>query len=129
MDLSEWSHVLRLMGLVVVADKRVYQEEVATFVAKTLELHQSLSPEMLFTQKMAFDWFVAHREELSELIDNPDYKKQVTHHVLSLGEYDNLEPLLQAMWAVSASDGEHHDSEVGIVNLAATFWKLPVPKA
>jgi len=63
-DTRQWTHILTLLSVVVVVDNRVYKEEVDMFVEQARTLKEVITPDMLFSDKMAFDWFVVHRDEI-----------------------------------------------------------------
>jgi len=124
-----WTHVLRLIGMIIVADGRVYREEVAEFVVLMAALSKAVSPDMVFGEKMAFDWFVAHRKELLALAKSPDFERKALQEVLALKKERKTAKakILHSMWAVAAADDKHHDVEIDIITLAAAHWDLPNP--
>ena len=64
MDTQQWTHILTLLSVAVIIDSRVYKEEVDMFVLQSLKLKDVISPDMIFSKKMAFDWFMVHRDEI-----------------------------------------------------------------
>jgi len=129
MDTSQWTHILNLLAITVIVDKKVYKEEVDCFVAEALALKDDISPDMLFSKKMVFDWFVVHRDEITKWLGEDDSQTHILRHILALGENRHRAKILNAMYAVAMSDNNYHKSEVGTLTLAAKHWHLPHPHA
>ncbi len=127
MDTSQWTHILTLMTVTVVVDGRVYKEEVDTFVAESIKLKETITPNMIFSKKMAFDWFVVHRDEITKWFKEPEAQKKVLRHILALGENPNRKKILAAMYAIAISDDKYHKSESDTLSLAAKHWCIPHP--
>lgn len=127
MDPSLWTHILTLLTTTVVIDGKVYKEEVDTFVVEALKLKEQISPDMLFSKKMVFDWFVVHRDETAKWLKEPDSKAQILRHILSLGESPHRAKIMAAMYAIAISDDKYHKAESDTLSLAAKHWRLPHP--
>jgi len=110
-DTRQWTHILTLLGVAVIVDDRVYKEEVDMFVEQAWALKEVITPDMLFSEKMAFDWFVVHRER----------------HILALGESPFCKDILNAIYAIATVDGEYHPSEADVIGMACKHWNLSVP--
>ena len=128
METARWTDVLNLLTMAVVIDKRVYKEEVDVFRKKALELREALSPNMIFSDKMAFDWFMVHRDEVMGWLDAPDSRDRILNHIHKLKDEPGRQKILESMYSISMADKEFHSSEMDIISLAAKHWKLPVPK-
>jgi len=127
MDTSQWTHILTLLAVTVMVDQRVYKEEVDCFVEQALALKDDVSPDMLFSRKMVFDWFVVHRDEIKTWLGEPEPHTRILRHILALGENPHRAKFLDAMYAVAMADNDYHKSEVGTLALAAKHWHLPHP--
>ena len=127
MDIREWTHVLTLLSVAVIIDDRVYKEEVDMFVEQAVKLKEVISPEMIFSKKMAFDWFVVHRDEIKIWATDLDARNVILRHILALGESPHCKNILNAIYAIANVDGEYHPSEVDVIRLACEHWNLAVP--
>jgi len=127
MDPSQWNHILTLLAVTVVVDGKVYKEEVDTFVSQALGLKDETSPDMLFSKKMVFDWFVVHRDEIIKWLGEPDSQTRILRHVLALGENPHRSKVMAAMYAIAISDGNYHKSEVDTLSMASKHWNVPHP--
>ena len=126
-DTKQWTHILTLLTVAVVVDKRVYKEEVDMFINKVLALKDAISPEMIFSKKMAFDWFVVHREEVKVWMNEPDPHTIILRHILALCDLEGREKVLDAIYAIATVDGEYHAAEVDVIDMATKHWHLPRP--
>lgn len=129
MDTRQWTHILTLLSVAVTIDNRIYKEEVDMFVEQAFKLKGVISPDMIFSKKMAFDWFVVHRDEIKSWVEGVDPHTIILRHILALGESDFCQEILDAIYAIATVDGEYHTSEVDMISMACKHWHLPVPKA
>ena len=127
MDPSQWTHILTLLAVTVIIDGRIYKEEVDTFVAESVALKEKLSPDMIFSKKMVFDWFVVHRDDMAKWLKDPESHTQILKHILALGENPHRDKILSAMYAIAISDQKYHKTESDTLSLAAKHWDLPHP--
>jgi len=126
-DPQKWTHILTLFSVVILADRRVYKEEVDTFVEQTLALKDEISPKMIFSKKMAMDWFFQHRDEISNWAQGIDPHEHTKKHIMALGDSAHCQKILSALYAVAVVDGEYHKAESRLINLACEHWNLPHP--
>lgn len=127
MDIRQWTHILTLLSVAVVVDNRVYKEEVDMFVERAMALKEIITPDMLFSKKMAFDWFVVHREEIKAWMSDIDPHTIILRHILALGESPFCKEILDAIYAIATVDGEYHESEIDMIGMACKHWNVPVP--
>ncbi|MDA8708760.1 TerB family tellurite resistance protein [Hellea sp.] len=128
-NVVQWTHILTLLSVVIVADNRVYKEEVDAFVERSLTLKEVITPKMLFSKKMAFDWFVLHREGIKDWLDAPDSETTILRHILALAKSEFRQDILDALYAVAIVDGDYHEAESNVIALACEHWHLPMPEA
>lgn len=128
-DTQQWKHILTLLSVAVVVDNRVYKEEVDMFVERALSLKDIITPDMLFSKKMAFDWFVVHRDEVKAWLSDVDPHTIILRHILALGESPFRKNILDAIYAIAKVDGEYHVSEIDMIGMACKHWHLPRPDA
>jgi len=129
MDIGQWTHILTLLSVAVIIDNRVYKEEVDMFVDQAVKLKETISPDMIFSKKMAFDWFVVHRDEIKAWATDMDAHTAILRHILALGESPFCKNILDSIFAIANVDGEYHPSEVDVIAMACKHWHLPVPTA
>lgn len=128
MDTRQWTHILTLLSVAVIIDNRVYKEEVDMFVEQACKLKEVISPEMIFSKKMAFDWFVVHRDEIKVWAIDIEAPAAILRHVLALGDSPHCKEILKSIYAIAKVDGEYHASEVDMIEMACKHWNLPSPR-
>jgi len=126
-DTRQWTHILTLLSVAVIIDNRVYKEEVDMFVDQALKLKGVISPDMIFSKKMAFDWFVVHRDEIKLWLNDIDSNTVILRHILALGESPFCQDILDSIYAIANVDGEYHPSEVDVIGMACKHWHLSAP--
>ena len=124
MNTETWHKILSLLTVVILADDRVYKEEVDTFVASAMKLNKSISPDMFLTPKMAFDWFVANREHIQKTVNSPGGASHINRLILSLKSLKGKKEVIQAMQAIARADDELHKTEELVISQAAKVWGL-----
>lgn len=97
------------------------------FVDRAMDLKEIITPKMLFSKKMAFDWFVVHSDEIKTWMAGMDSHTIILRHILALGESPFCKEILDAIYAIATVDGEYHDSEVDMITMACKHWHLAVP--
>lgn len=128
MDTQQWTHILTLLSVAVIIDSRVYKEEVDMFVLQSLKLKDVISPDMIFSKKMAFDWFMVHRDEIKAWAEDIDAHTVILRHILALGDSPFCKDILEALYEIANVDGEYHPSEIDVIGKACKHWNLPVPR-
>jgi len=122
--MTHWTHILTLLSFAVLIDRRVYKEEVDCFTEQAVQLQKILTPDMLFSKKMAFDWFMAHREEKMSQLQSDKYELHILESVIALTDFKGHNHILAAMSEISQSDGEYHDKELNLISLAKANWGI-----
>lgn len=122
----EWKYLLKLLSLIVMMDGKVYQEEMAAFVAAALKLQTRLSPEIVLTEQMIRDWFINHRDDLKEIVDSLDYDQVITSIISPIRGLPEKELVLKAMMTIAQSDGFYHAKERLIIIKTARYWNIRI---
>ena len=122
--MSYWTHILTLLSFSVLIDKRVYKEEVDCFTQEALNVRDLIDPDMLFSKKMAFDWFMAHREEKLAQLNSDKFELHILEPIMALSAMKERAHVLAAMDEIIQSDGEVHEQEVKLIDLARANWGL-----
>ena len=128
MNIERWNDIFKLLAMVIIADKRVYKEEVDAFVGSAMAIKAAVSDDTLITRDMAFEWFRGHRDEILALSKTPDYSVTALRIIMSMTDFKHRGAVLRAMVAVSMADEEFHPSEESMVVIAAAHWKLKLPE-
>ncbi|MGB0906764.1 MAG: TerB family tellurite resistance protein [Maricaulaceae bacterium] len=127
MDPSKWSDVFSLLSIIVIADNRVYKEEVDCFTNHVISLKNDLQSDTLLTRKLALDWFMAHRDAIATELRSAKAEIFISRKILQFADFPKRHLLLDAMYKIAMSDGDLHEREKRIIESAAAQWKLPFP--
>lgn len=121
---SYWEFLLRLLGLIVMADKKVYQEETEAFTNAAVQLQKIISPEMMMTRKMALDWFIDHRDRLKEITYTQDYARELTEITTQLQGLPEKIDVIRAMITIATADDAYHVKEKVIIQKTMQHWNI-----
>lgn len=124
MNIERWNDIFKLLAMVIIADKRVYKEEVDAFVDSVMDIKATVNDDTLITRDMAFEWFRGNRDETLAVAKSPEFSVTALKIIMSLNEFEHREAILTAMVTVSMADSEFHPSEESLVVIAAAHWKL-----
>jgi len=64
MNIDRWNDIFTLLAMVIIADKRVYKEEVDTFVDSAMKIKAAVDDGTLITRDLVFEWFRGNRAEI-----------------------------------------------------------------
>jgi len=126
---GQWQDILTLLCMVVLADKKVYQEEVEAFQTAAISLKDKYNPDVMLTHHMLKDWFLLNRDELTDLMDRPEYGFKVRQLTNNLRDRVECADIASAFMKVSISDGHQHRKENDIIRQACQNWGVPLPIA
>ncbi len=119
---KNWNKILKILCLTILADGKVYKEEVDTFLVVAKRMNTLLSTEMILTEKMLLDWFSVHRDDLAYALEKNVRGPYLTDQFCTLDDPKITGPLLQCMVSISRSDDNFHNLEVTMVERAAQIW-------
>lgn len=126
-DIRHWTALLRLMSVMVIADGRVLEEELRVFVFRMTELRRRLAPKLIFSEGLVRDWFEAQRAEIAD--HTPEAREAFLEDTLAtLDELDKPKQVVDAINAVARADGFRHESEMEVLERAASRWGVRVPR-
>jgi len=127
MTSDEWHDILTLLTIVILADRRVYKEEVDTFVETVKKLNEDISPEIFITEGMAFDWFKSNRERVGKMLVGKNVQKNIAGTIKRTRGVPKKPVILKAMKCIAESDSDFHKNEMSIIRRAADGWGVSLP--
>lgn len=125
MQASDWKYLLKLLGLIVMIDGKVYQEEVQAFTKAATRLQETLSPDIFLSENMIVDWFKNHRAELKAIVESLEYDRHLINIIGPIRGLSQKKLVLNAMISIAESDDFYHAKEQMIINKAARYWNVP----
>jgi len=124
MNTDTWHKILTLLTVIILADDRVYKEEVDTFVEVVIDLNSKISPEMFMTHKMAFDWFVANKDDVAKILSSPNAERHLDNLIKSLNQVKRKDAILNALQTVAHADNDFHPKEQSVIGRTIRLWKI-----
>ena len=118
-------NILTILALTVFADKRVFSNEIDSFVNSARNLESLSNPETDITPAKLLDWFEGHREALKGRMDQRATFEDWLNPILDdLTDHPDRHAMFNRMIEISKSDGEVHVSEKALMVLAAKRWNI-----
>jgi uncharacterized tellurite resistance protein B-like protein len=121
---SNWTYILRLLGLIIVADRKTLQEEVDAFVRCIRELRAIIDPKLCLTEQMTRDWFRRNKPELEEIIDGLSYDTAICEIIAPIRSMPFKLDVISCMVEIAVSDGEYCDVEKGLIKKTCLYWNV-----
>lgn len=122
MTTDEWHNIMTLLTIIILADKRVYKEEVDTFVKTVKSLNESISPEIFMTEGMAFDWFKSNRVRAENLLVGPNVQRNLKDIIVKTRNVPGKSHIINAMQRIAQADSDFHKNEQSVIKRAAEGW-------
>jgi len=121
---SHWKYVLKLLGLIIVADKIVLKEEVDEFLDVVVELRAVIDPTVSLTRHMARDWFILNKSGLEEIIDNLAYDTALCEILAPIKSMPHKLDVISGMVRIAVSDDVFADIEKGLIKKTILYWNV-----
>jgi uncharacterized tellurite resistance protein B-like protein len=121
---SSWKHVLKLLGLIIVADGKVRKEEVDTYLDVVMELRCVIDPTVSLTRHMARDWFILNKEGLVDIIDSLAYDTALINILKEVRSMPHKLDVITAMVKIAISDGDYANVEKGLIKKTILYWNI-----
>ena len=131
MSVDRWNDIFALLSMVIIADKRVYKEEVDAFVTSVMDIKAasdkaSIDDDTLITADLAFEWFRGNRDDILAQVSAPEYPMSALKKIFALDGFAQRKEVLRAMLLISMADKDYHPSEENLVDIAAAHWGLNI---
>ncbi len=121
---SNWKHILKLLGLVIVADKKVVKEEVDAFLDVVTELRTIIDPTIYLTRHMAKDWFILNKPELLEIIESLAYDTALCETLAPIKSMPHKLDVITGMVKIAVSDDDYTTLKQGLIKKTILYWNV-----
>jgi len=122
MKTSEIDDVLILLALVILADNKVYRQEVEVFIKVAESLGDDFWGQNIISRKFLHDWLKLHFKELETLNKSKSKDAALAKLFIRLKQVPQKRKLVDAMVSVAAADGKIQVDEKILISLAALYW-------
>jgi len=121
---SSWKHILKLLGLIIVADGKVLKEEVDTYLDVVMELQCVIDPTVSLTRHMARDWFFLNKDSLVEIIDSLAYDTALIDILKEIRSMPHKLDVITGMVKIAVSDNDYSNVEKGLIKKTILYWNI-----
>jgi len=116
--------LLSLLMAVIVADKRVFAEEIQAFLSEATKLQATLELKPKWSEAQLLMWYEMNKDDVKAQALGPYLKTWLYERVDRLADIENKPAILEAMRQIAVSDGNMHVSERALIVLTARQWVL-----
>ena len=123
---EETNDLLSVLGLMIVADKRVLEDEISAFVrlADKLQVARDIEPQL--SEEKLHGWYEGNKDELIGALKRPDFDTWFYERLDRLNPLPNKLSILSVLCDIASADGEVHVSERALIRLTAQRWDMAV---
>ncbi len=121
---SHWKYVLKLLGLIIVADRKVLKEEVDAYLDVVAELRAVIDPTVYLTRHMARDWFMLNKPGLEAIIESLAYDTALCEILAPIKSMPHKLDVISGMVKIAISDGVYADIEKGLIKKTILYWNV-----
>jgi uncharacterized tellurite resistance protein B-like protein len=121
---SHWKYLFRLLGLVVVADKKVVPEEVEAYVSAIRELAVLIDPKIVLTQRMIRDWLTLNKAELVEMVESLQYDSVLLSLLKEIKFLPHKLDIITAMVNIAIADDNYTDMKQMFIKKTILYWNV-----
>lgn len=115
-------HIYVLLCAVILADRRVRDIEIETFVSLVSGFQVALDDPEPDSDAEIRHWFDNNQHDIAKWLGQDQWHSNLNRHLEGLRSFDYKWQLLQAMRSIAISDKELHEAEVTILKYSVDFW-------
>ena len=119
--------ILTLLALTIIADKKVIDQEVDTFLQIPPQITNDLGLDNSISQSKLLAWIYANQARVKTMLSSPEFDDILIGIFKRTQAVPNKQAILNKMTKIAAADNEIHVSEQALIILAARYWCLPIP--
>jgi uncharacterized tellurite resistance protein B-like protein len=116
--------LLCLLMAVIVADKRVFAQEVQAFLTEAAKLQVKFEIMPQWSEAKFLMWYELNKATVKQQALGPNLESWLYERVGRLAVIDDKPAILEAMRQVALADGEIRVSEQALIVLTARQWVL-----
>lgn len=121
---QELNDLLSLLAATIFADKRVFAEEIETFMGVANRLVDARETETNLSEADLLGWFEANKDRVRASITAPEFETWLKQCLARLDHIDDKHVVLNIMTDIANADSEFHVSEKALIVLTSRYWDL-----
>ena len=120
--------ILTLLALTILADKKVVNQEVDSFLQIAPQITNGLGAKKPMSQPNLLAWLYTHQARIKKMFSSPNFDQILIGLFTRTQSIPNKQAVLNKMNEISTADDEFHVSEKALIVLAARHWNLETPR-
>jgi|GEM_PF-4207556 len=120
----KWHNIFQLLGIMVVANKRVFPEDMKAFLDSAIELASVVDPSITITRKMTKDWFLINKDELTQMVDSLAYDTAIISILSDIKSFPFKLDVMTCMVRIAIADGDYGDMEKMFIKKTILYWNI-----
>jgi len=121
---NQWKHLMRLLGLIVVADKKVLPETVKAYVAGLRELSITIDPTIVITNKMIMDWLSLNKQRLLLDIEALQYDSLIIELLSHMKSMPFKLDVVTMMMRIAIADDNYSNMKKMLIKKTILYWNI-----
>jgi len=121
---GQWRLIMKLVGLMAVANGRLVKEDTDAFQNVMMELRAVVDPNLVMTKQMTLDWFVHNKKELTAVIDGLEYDSELIAIFKEIRTFPHKLDVITAMMRVGIADGDYGQIEKLFIKKTILYWNI-----
>ncbi|MDA8708526.1 TerB family tellurite resistance protein [Hellea sp.] len=126
---KEHDALMSLLAAVIIADKRVFAQEIEAYVEATLKLQNTLKLGPKLSEAKILLWYETNKANVKGKVAGPDFTAWLYECLDSLALVKGRQAILNGMNEIALADGVMHDDERALMTIAATRWAAIRPSS
>ena len=116
--------MLSLLVAVIIADKRIYAQEIEAYVREATKLQTILKLKPKMSEAKLLMWYELNKDAVEEQALGENLETWLYERLNRLGRFEEKAAMLEAMRQIAIADNEVHVSERALIVLTARQWVL-----
>jgi len=100
------------------------KEEVDAYLDVVMELRAVIDPNVSLTRRMALDWFMLNKTELTEIIDNLAYDTALCETLAPIKSMPHKLDVITGMLKIALADDDYANVEKGLIKKTILYWNI-----
>ena len=121
---NKWHNIFQLLGLMVVANGRVFPEDMKAYLDNVMELSAVVDPSVVITRKMAKDWFLINKPALTEIVDGLAYDSAIIAILSDIKSFPYKLDVITSMVQIAIADNNYGDMEKLFIKKTILYWNI-----
>lgn len=121
---DELHDLLSLLAATIFADKRVFAQEIETFLKMAKDLGKLRNTDEKISEAKLLSWFDSNVHVIRRKLQTPDFEAWFYKCLDRLQGLEDKQALINIMIKIAKSDDEFHISEQALIVLTANHWNL-----